>query len=244
MSPENSLLIINNLNECAVRELHTTNTPLDDVFMTALSKILISNKTIKKLSLKGFSHSINVKQIRDALVVNTALEELVMSVITVTDEDAIHFSVILSINETLKVLHFSACDITDNGIRHISEGLAKNQSLEKLQLPQCEVTDKGLQYICEGLTKNQTLTTLDISHNLQVTSASTITIMDLIKTTTSLKEIQLYDTSLTNDDIKTICTALIENTTLQTFRLSEHHEEYCKNLESYQVIKDRLMFWS
>ena len=245
LSPENALLIINNLNECAVRELHTTNTSLDDTFMTALSKILVSNKTIKKLSLKGFSRSINIEQIRDALIVNAALEELVLAVITLTDEDATHFSVILSKNEALKVLHFSSCNITDNGIRHISEGLAKNQFLQKLQLPQCEVTDKGVQYICEGLTKNQTLTTLDISHNHQVTSASTSTIVELIKTTKSLKEIQLYNTSLNDDDIKTICTALlVENTTIQTFRLSEQHEEYCKKLDSYQVIKDRLMFWS
>lgn len=244
LSLENALLIINNLNECAVRELYTTSTPLDDTLMTALSKILVSNKTIKTLSLKGSSRSVNIKEISDALVVNTTLEELVLSAITITDEDTTHFSVMLSKNKALKVLHFSTCDITDNGVRYISEGLAKNQSLKKLQLPNCEVTDKGIHYICEGLAKNQTLITLDISYNRQVTSASTSTIVDLIKTTTSLKDIQLYNTSLNDDDIKTICTELAGNTTIQSLRLSEQHEEYCKKLDSYQVIKDRLVFRS
>ena len=227
-----------------MRELYATNTPLDDAFMTALSTILVSNKTIKTLSLKGFSHSINIKQISDALVVNTTLEELMLSVITITDEDATHFFVMLSKNEALKVLHFSSCNITDIGVRYISEGLAKNQSLKKLQLPNCEVTDKGVQYICEGLAENQTLTTLDISYNRQVTSVSTSTIVDLIKITASLKDVQLYNTSLNDDDIKTICTELANNTTIQALRLSQQHEESSKKLDSYQVIKDRLVFRS
>ena len=47
---------------------------------------------------------------------------------------------------------------------------------------------------------------------------------------------------MNDDDIKTICTELNENTTIQKLHLSKQHEEYCEKLDSYQVIKDRLKF--
>ena len=63
-----------------------------------------------------------------------------------------------------------------------------------------------------------------------------------VNTTKSLKVLRLDGTSLNNDDIKTICTSLIKNTTIQTLYLSEQHKEYCMKLDSYQIIKDRLKF--
>ena len=120
--------------------------------------------------------------------------------------------------------------------------LSINKTLDRLHLSNCNITDNGVRYICECLTKNQTLTELDISYNPQITSASTSTIAELINTTKSLTELRLHDTSVNNDDIKTICTTLIKNTMIQTLYLSEQHKEYCMKLDSYQVIKDRLQF--
>ena len=114
--------------------------------------------------------------------------------------------------------------------------------MDKLELFNCNIADNCVRYICEGLTKNQTLTWLNIRYNPQITSASTSTIAKLINTTKSLTELYLHGTSLNNDDIKTICTSLIENTTIQKLHLSEQHEEYCVKLDSYKVIKDRLQF--
>ena len=131
---------------------------------------------------------------------------------------------------------------TDEDTSHLSNMLSINKTLDKLQLSNCNITDNGVQYICEGLSKNQTLTELSIRDNPQITSVSTSSIAELINTTKSLTELHLNDTSLNNDDIKTICTTLVENTTIQTLYLSEQHEEYCKKLDNYQVIKDRLEF--
>ena len=168
------------------------------------------------LQLSSSSLTGGIKQVSDSLFNNKKLEELVLYNVTgITDEDMTHLSTMLSSNASLKVLWLSNCN----------------------------VTDKGVQYICEGLTKNQTLLLLDIGGNPQITSASTSTIVDLIQTTTSLRKLYLYNTSLNNYDIKAICTSLTKNTTIQTLRLSKQHEEYCKMLYSYQVIKDRLVFW-
>ena len=157
-----------------------------------------------------------IKQVSDSLFNNKTLEELTLLNVTgITDEDMTSLSTMLASNTTLKELYLSNCNITDNGV----------------------------QYICEGLTKNQTLTTLDIGGNPEITSVSTSTIADLIQTSTSLTTLYLHYTSLNNDDIKTICTSLNKNTTIWTVHLSKQYEEYCKTLDSYQVIKDRLVFW-
>ena len=215
-SPKSTAVIINNLNKCTVRKLDIDYTSLDSKFVSILSEILKTNKTIKRLELYSSSLTGGIKQVSDSLFNNKTLEELVLCYVTgITDEDITHLSTMLSSNTTLKVLELYNCNITNNGV----------------------------QYICEGLTKNQTLTELDIGHNYQITSVSTSTIADLIQTTTSLTRLYLYDTSLNNDDIKTICTSLNKNTTIRELVLSRQHNEYCKKLDSYQVIKDRLVFW-
>ena len=188
---------------------------MDSKCVSILSETLKANKTIKRLELQSSSLTGVIKQVSDSLLNNKILEELWLSYVTgITDEDMTHLSATLATNTTLKVLRLYNSNITNNGIR----------------------------YICEGLTKNQTLTTLDIGHNHQITSVSTSTIADLIQTTTSLVRLDLDYTSLNNDDIKTICTSLTKNTTIRELHLSREHEEYCKKLDSYQVIKDRLKF--
>ena len=215
-SPENALVIISNLSKCAVMTLDIHSTPLDSICISTLStELQTTNKTMIGLILSYCSLTGGIKQISDALFTNTTLEVLILINVTITDEDTSHLSTILSINKTL----------------------------DKLELINCNITDNGVQYICEGLTKNQTLTLLDIRDNPQITSVSTSTIAELINTTKSLTELRLYGTSLNNDDIKTICTTLVENTTIQELHLSKQHEEYFKKLDIYQFIKDRLKFW-
>ena len=196
--------------------LYIFNTSLDSKCVSILSEILKTNKTIKRLVLDSSSLTGGIKQVSDSLCNNETLEQLWLSNVTgITDEDMTHLYTMLATNTTLKELELSNCNITGNVVR----------------------------YICEGLTKNQTLTTLNIGYNRQITSVSTRTIADLIQRTTSLIRLDLHYTSLNNDDIKTICTSLTKNTTIRTLYLSREHYKYCMKLDSYQVIKDRLVFW-
>ena len=137
---------------------------------------------------------------------------------------------------------YDVTDITDEDMTHLSTMLSSNTTLKDLHLYNCNITDNGVQYICEELTKNETLTTLNIGGNHQITSVSTSTIADLIQTTTSLKTLYLNNTSLNNYDITTICASLNKNTTIRQLHLLKQDEEYFKKLDSYQVIKDRLVF--
>ena len=214
-SPESTAVIINNLNKCTVWKLHTEDTLLDIKCVTILSEILKTNKTIKRLELRSSSLTGGIKQVSDALIINAILEKLVL---------------------------YDVTGITDEDMTHLSNMLAVNESLKKLRLLYCNITDIGVQYICQGLFINQTLTTLDIGGNPQITSVSMKAIVGLLRTTTSLRRLDLDGNSLNDDDIKTICTSLSKNTTLQKLYLSRRHEENCKTLDTYQVIKDRLKF--
>ena len=215
LSPESMLVIMNNISKFAVGNLTIINTTLNSECVSKLSEVLSCNVKIVELSFESSLFTGGIKQVSDALVNNITLQELRFMDIPLADEDITNLSNMISINMTLKGLCLMNCNITDNGVR----------------------------YICEGLTKNQSLTELNIRSNRQITSVSTSTIAELINTTKSLTELSLHGTSLNNDDIKTICTTLIENTTIKTLLLSEQQKEYCEMLDFYQVIKDRLCFY-
>ena len=214
-SPESTPVIISNLNKCTVWSLDINKTPLDSRCISLLSDILRINKTVKRIELWSSSLNGGIKEVCQCLSYNTTLEKLLLCNVT---------------------------GITDEDMPHLSSMLVSNTTLKELYLHNCHITNNGVQYICEGLTKNQTLTRLNIGGNFQITSISTSTIADLIQTTTSLEDLYLDNTSLNNDDIKTICTSLTTNTTIWELYLSRQQEEYCKKLDSYEIINDKLKF--
>ena len=192
-----------------MRRLDISYTPLDSKCVSILSEALKTNTSMQQLYLRSSPITGGIKRISDALFINTVLEVLWLDTVTgITDDDMSHLSDLLTSNRSLKVLRLINCNITDNGVR----------------------------YICEGLTKNQTLTILNIRGNPQITSVSTSAIAELLSKTTSLTRLTLQYTSLNDDDIKTICTALTKNTTVEKLELSKQHEE------NYKMLDSRLVF--
>ena len=207
---KSALILIDNLDQFAVREFSIEDTSLDNMCMSTLSKKVIGMKELFFMSSSLPTGSI--KQVIDALAhPNTSLEALFLWNVPMTDDDVICLSGVLSNNDTLKTVDLSNCDITD----------------------------KGVHFICKGIAKNRRLTSLAVSNNHGITSVSTSAIVELIKTTTSLKELYLRNTSLKYDDIKTICEELVKNITIQQLTLSKQHEDICKICPS---LKDRLYF--
>ena len=196
---ESALVLIDNLDQFAVRELCIEDTSLDSRCVLTLA---MKFTKVKKLLINSSSLPMgSIQQVFYGLApINASLEALFLWNVSITDDDIDCLSKVLSNNKTLKVLDLSNCDITD----------------------------KGLKYICEGVAKNQTLTILAVSNNLQITSVSTSAIVELIKTPTSLEILYLRNTSLKDDDIWTISNALTESTTIQQLVLSDQHEKICE----------------
>ena len=208
---ESAQVLIDNLDQFAVRELYIDDTTLDERCISTLSKKF--TKVKKLLFISSSLPTGSIKQVSYALAhTDTSLEGLFLWNVPITDDDVIYLSNVLSNNKTLKVLDLSNCDITD----------------------------KSVQYICEGVAKNQTLNLLALSNNFGITSASTSAIVKLIKINKSLQILYLRNTSLNDDDIKTIGNALIESTTIQQLVLSKQHEKICEAL--IPSIKDKLFF--
>ena len=199
---------------------------------------------MRRLDIKrGSLDSQCVSILSETLKTNKTIVELLLYSSPLTADDIKQITDVLYFNTTLKVLRIWHIPITDEDTICLSNMLTTNTTLEKLTLLNCNITDNGVQYICEGLIKNQSLTKLNISGNPHITSISTSTIVKLIETTTSLTELCLDNTSLKDDDIEIICTALAKNTTIQKLYLSDYHKKMCEKLDSYQFIKDRLQFW-
>lgn len=113
-SPKSSWVILNDLNNCAVRELEILNTPLDTKCVLTLSEVLTTNKILKTLWLRCSPFNDSIKLVSDALYTNATIEVLELYNTTLTDEDTLHLSNMLTVNKTLKVLHLS--NVTDNGV--------------------------------------------------------------------------------------------------------------------------------
>lgn len=213
-SPESTLVIIRNLNEYIVRTLDIRNCHLNSACMSTLSEVFDKNETVKRLYIYSSQLDGSIKQFYNALLTNTTLERLVMWSVTLTDED----------------------------ITHLSDVLASNKTLTGLTLSNCNITDNGIESVIKGLSQNQTLTFLNIGGNRLITSISASRIAELLNTTTSLKQLRIFNTSLKDDDIKLICTSLTNNSTIETLELSSQYEEICKKFDCYHLIIDRLEF--
>ena len=187
-------VLIENLNKCIVWRLDISYTLLDSKCISTLSKALATNKSMQELYISSSPVINGIKQISDALFINTTLQVLWLDNVTcIKSDDMNHLSNMLTSNKSLKVLHLIYCNITDNGVR----------------------------YLCEGLAKNQKLTTLSIRSNPQITSVSTSAIVELLSKTSSLTLLTLQYTSVNNDDSKTSCTAFTKNTTVEKLELSK-----------------------
>ena len=190
-------------------------TTLDSSCVSALSDKLSTNESLKVLHFYYSPLTGGVKKIIDTLYINKSLEVFWFNGVPMAEEDVTQLSDMLSINTTLQSLRLIDCNVTDNYVKIMYDGLAKNQ----------------------------TLTYLNLSYNHEITTDSTSTIAELIKTTTSLAELYLDDTSLKDDDVKTLCDTLTVNDTIQTLGLSKALEESCKTFDCYQSIRNRIRFF-
>ena len=107
-SPESALVVINNLNEYIMRALYINQTPLDNTCVSALSEILKTNRTMKRIN---FISSPLIKPLMDALCINRSIDrleiELYLQNTSLEDDDIMIICHTLTTNKTIERLVLS-----------------------------------------------------------------------------------------------------------------------------------------
>ena len=136
LSPDSSLVVFSNLNECLVRRLNIWNTSLEIDCVTELSHVLSCNETIEELHLVSSPLGSNgIELLSNALCTNILLKGLWLTDDdTIEDKDNAHISNMLSANTTLKDLRLNCPNITEFGEQQLSEVLTSNETLTTLYI--------------------------------------------------------------------------------------------------------------
>ena len=106
-SPESALVVINNLNEYIMRAFYINQTPLDNTCVSALSEILKTNRTVKRIY---FISSPLIKPLTDAFCINRSIDRLEIELYlqnTSLEDDIMTICHTLTTNKTIERLVLS-----------------------------------------------------------------------------------------------------------------------------------------
>ena len=128
----------------------------------------------------------------------------------ITQEGASYIAEVLKTTRALRKLNLRVNSIGDKGLQCISEALTTNTSLIALNLSWCSlrITEENGPTLSKMLQKNKTLRELNLSHNEAISDTQAYFIIEGLKKNTTLKTLNLYRYSITDEGI-----CLIQNST-------------------------------
>ena len=139
----------------------------DQDFFTHFGKMLLKNKSLKKLSMK--LHKLRfegVAILTDHLVFNKTLEVLDISCNQICFQGMSYISEYLQRDDTtLKSLNLANNKICDQGAKIFAQGIALNKSLLHVDLTTNSINCEGLCRLAEGLSENECLLSLKLFWN-------------------------------------------------------------------------------
>lgn len=139
----------------------------DQDFFTHFGKMLLKNKSLKKLSMK--LHKLRfegVEILTDHLAFNKTLEALDISCNQICFQGMNFIAEYLQRDDTaLKSLNLANNKISDQGAKIFSQGIAFNKSLLHVDLTTNSINCEGLCRLAEGLSENETLISLKLFWN-------------------------------------------------------------------------------
>ena len=162
----------------------------DQDFFTHFGKMLLKNKSLKKLSMK--LHKLRfegVQILMDHLVFNKTLEVLDISCNQICFQGMSFISDYLQREDTrLKSLNLANNKMCDQGAKIFAQGIALNKSLLHVDLTNNSINCEGLCRLAEGLSENETLLSLKLFWNNKFGKESILMFRNLL----SLKEDEFY----------------------------------------------------
>ena len=143
---------------------------------------------------------------------------------------------------TLRTLGIFETPLPHDCIQYLCQLLTINKSIQKLVIWDNSISDRGLADICKVLEHNSTITSLNLSINSLITSASAQALSHLLLNNSTLSKLDLRRTSLSSDSLLLLLLqSLSVNKNMKKLALDKRHKETCINTyPNYHLIQDRV----
>ena len=152
----------------------------------------------------------------------SVLHTLVLRNIKCDEHSAFAAAKMLRTNNTLKRLEMSWNSLGSEGVTYMAEALKLNRTLNYLCLTGTGGGDEGAAALADMLRCNETLTELFISNDVEeallyneIGEDGAVAFADALRVNNSLKELHLADNNITDEGLKCLTKALLENTVLE-----------------------------
>ena len=145
---------------------------------------------------------------------------------------------------TLRRLEIWYTPLPHDCIQYLCQLLTNNKSIQELEIRDNSISDRGVADICKVLKHNSTITSLDLSYNRLITSASAQALSHLLLNNSTLSKLDLSRTSLSSESLLLLLQSLSANKNMKRLTLDYRHKETCINTyPNYHLIQDRVEWW-
>ena len=132
----------------------------------------------------------------------------------------------------------------DDCIQYLCQLLTNNKSIQELIIWNNSISDRGVADICKVLEHNSTITSLNLSYNPLITSASAQALSHLLLNNSTLSELYLSGTSLSSESLLLLLQSLSVNKNMKRLILDNRHKETCINTyPNYHLVQDRVEWY-
>ena len=145
---------------------------------------------------------------------------------------------------TLRRLEIMFTPLPHDCIQYLCHLLTNIKSIQELVIRSDSISDRGVADICKVLEHNSTITSLDLSINKLITSASAQALSNLLLNNSTLSALDLRRTLLSSESLLLLLQSLSANKNMKELILDSQHKETCINTyPNYHLIQDRVEWW-
>jgi len=203
-------------NTKTLEEINTLHNFMACPWNNNLIQILEKNPNIRILNLESVSHKDdNIKSLCKILEKNNKIEELDIINSSLDDQGSEFFRDFIKKSKTLRKIGINPLLMN---FKIIFEGLKDNKSIKSLHI--YRLPEDQVKYLSDSLINNQVIEELKLPF-IDISLTNSKLLAKIIKSTSSLKRLDLTNsTNLDNNNFKAICSALIDNNTIEELDLS------------------------
>ncbi|MDX1923864.1 MAG: hypothetical protein SFT91_01315 [Rickettsiaceae bacterium] len=207
----------------------------------SIAEIIRINHSIETLDLSlNKIGSKGMEEISQAIMFNTTLKKLELGRNFIKDEGIFHLAVSLMENNSLEEINLEENEIGSLGISYISETLFRNKTIKSLDLSTNPFGSEGYECLANLLRRNSSLSILKLACNRNISDGDnnfaqslavnnglhflglpaclkrgqSAEIANALRINTTLRELDLFNNPIRNDDIISLANALKDNDTI------------------------------